>query len=89
MEVSQIARTLGKIFKLNDDLCETLSLAHDLGHPPFGHAGEKELNNCMKNFGGFDHNIQTLRIVTVIEKKYYKFNGLNLTLETLDGLIQA
>ena len=88
MEVSQIARTLGKIFKLNDDLCETLSLAHDLGHPPFGHAGEKELNNCMKNFGGFDHNIQTLRIVTVIEKKYYNFNGLNLTLETLDGLLK-
>ena len=75
MEVSQIARTLGKIFKLNDELCETLSLAHDLGHPPFGHAGEKELNNCMKNFGGFDHNIQTLRIVTTLEKKYYKFNG--------------
>ena len=88
MEVSQIARTLGKIFKLNDDLCETLSLAHDLGHPPFGHAGEKELNNCMKNFGGFDHNIQTLRIVTTIEKKYYTFNGLNLTLETLDGLLK-
>ena len=88
MEVSQIARTLGKIFKLNDELCETLSLAHDLGHPPFGHAGEKELNNCMKNFGGFDHNIQTLRIVTILEKKYYKFNGLNLTLETLDGLIK-
>ena len=88
MEVSQIARTLGKIFKLNDDLCETLSLAHDLGHPPFGHAGEKALNTCMKNFGGFDHNIQTLRIVTILEKKYYKFNGLNLTLETLDGLIK-
>ena len=88
MEVSQIARTLGKIFKLNDELCETLSLAHDLGHPPFGHAGEKELNNCMKNFGGFDHNIQTLRIVTTLEKKYYKFNGLNLTLETLDGLVK-
>ena len=88
MEVSQIARTLGKIFKLNDDLCETLSLAHDLGHPPFGHAGEKALNTCMKNFGGFDHNIQTLRIVTILEKKYYKFNGLNLTVETLDGLIK-
>ena len=88
MEVTQIARTLGKIFKLNDDLCETLSLAHDLGHPPFGHAGEIELNNCMKNFGGFDHNIQTLRVVTVIEKKYYNFSGLNLTLETLDGLLK-
>ena len=88
MEVSQIARTLGKIFKLNEDLCETLSLAHDLGHPPFGHAGEKALDTCMKNFGGFDHNIQTLRIVTILEKKYYKFNGLNLTLETLGGLIK-
>ena len=88
MEVSQIARTLGKIFKLNEDLCETLSLAHDLGHPPFGHAGEKALDTCMKNYGGFDHNIQTLRIVTILEKKYYKFNGLNLTLETLDGLIK-
>ncbi len=88
MEVSQIARTLGKIFKVNDELCETISLAHDLGHPPFGHAGEKELNHCMKNFGGFDHNIQTLRIVTILEKKYYKFNGLNLTLETLDGLMK-
>ena len=88
MEVSQIARTLGKIFKLNEDLCETLSLAHDLGHPPFGHAGEKALDTCMKNFGGFDHNIQTLRIVTILEKKYYKFNGLNLTLETLVGLIK-
>ncbi len=88
MEVSQIARTLSKIFKLNDDLCETLSLAHDLGHPPFGHAGEKQLNICMKNHGGFDHNIQTLRIVTLLEKKNYNFNGLNLTIETLDGLLK-
>ena len=86
LEVSQIARTIGKIFKLNEDLCETLSLAHDLGHPPFGHAGEEALNECMINFGGFDHNIQTLRIVTLLEKKYYNFNGLNLSIETLDGL---
>tara|TARA_B100000700_G_scaffold328030_1_gene444441 strand:+ start:2455 stop:3585 length:1131 start_codon:yes stop_codon:yes gene_type:complete len=86
LEVSQIARTLGKIFSLNEDLCETLSLAHDLGHPPFGHAGEETLNNCMINFGGFDHNIQTLRIVTLLEKKYYNFDGLNLSIETLDGL---
>ena len=88
LEVSQIARTLGKIFRLNEDLCETLSLAHDLGHPPFGHAGEHALNECMLNFGGFDHNIQTLRIVTLLEKKYYNFNGLNLSIETLDGLIK-
>ena len=88
LEVSQIARTLSKFFKLNEDLSETLSLAHDLGHTPFGHAGEEELNNCMEQFGGFDHNIQTLRIVTILEKKYYKFEGLNLSLETLDGLIK-
>ena len=88
LEVSQIARTLAKYFKLNEDLCETLSLAHDLGHTPFGHAGEDALNDCMNGFGGFDHNIQTLRIVTIIENKYYSFKGLNLSLETLDGLIK-
>ena len=88
LEVSQIARTLSKFFNLNEDLSETLSLAHDLGHTPFGHAGEEALNNCMKNYGGFDHNIQTLRIVTILENRYYNFNGLNLTLETLDGLIK-
>ena len=88
LEVSQIARTLGKIFNLNEDLCETLSLSHDIGHPPFGHAGEDALNECMINFGGFDHNIQTLRILTLLENKYYNFPGLNLTIETLDGLIK-
>ena len=88
LEVSQIARTLGKIFKLNEDLCETISLAHDLGHPPFAHAGEESLNECMDNFGGFDHNIQTLRIITLLERKYYNFKGLNLSIETLDGLIK-
>ena len=88
LEVAQIARTLAKYFNLNEDLCETLSLAHDLGHTPFGHAGEEALNNCMKNSGGFDHNIQTLRIVTLLENRYYNFKGLNLTLETLDGLIK-
>ena len=88
LEVSQIARTLAKYFKLNEDLCETLSLAHDLGHTPFGHAGEDALNDCMNGFGGFDHNIQTLRIVTIIENKYFSFKGLNLSLETLDGLIK-
>ena len=88
LEVSQIARTLGKIFKLNEDLCETLSLAHDLGHPPFGHAGEEALNECMDDFGGFDHNIQTLRILTLLENKYYNFSGLNLSIETLDGLVK-
>ena len=88
LEVSQIARTLSKFFNLNEDLSETLSLAHDLGHTPFGHAGEEALNDCMKNYGGFDHNIQTLRIVTILENRYYDFKGLNLSIETLDGLIK-
>ena len=88
MEVSQISRTLARHLGLNEDLCETLSLAHDLGHTPFGHAGEEILRQCMKGYGGFDHNIQTIRIVTFIERKYYKFHGLNLTIETLDGLIK-
>ena len=88
LEVSQIARTLSKFFNLNEDLSETLSLAHDLGHTPFGHAGEEALNDCMKNYGGFDHNIQTLRIITILENRYYDFKGLNLSIETLDGLIK-
>ncbi len=88
MEVSQIARTLARSLFLNEDLTETLSLSHDLGHTPFGHAGEEVLNQCMQKYGGFDHNIQTLRIVTFIENKYYKFYGLNLTIETLEGLIK-
>ena len=86
--MAQIARTLSKFFNLNEDLSETLSLAHDLGHTPFGHAGEEALNNCMKKFGGFDHNIQTIRIVLFLENRYYDFKGLNLTLETLDGLLK-
>ncbi len=84
IEVSQIARTIAKYLGLNDDLAETLSLAHDLGHTPFGHAGEESLNECMYEYGGFDHNLQTLRIVMFIENKYFKFQGLNLTLETLE-----
>jgi len=88
LEVSQIARTLSKFFNLNEDLSETLSLAHDLGHTPFGHAGEEALNFCMNKYGGFDHNIQTLRIITILENRYYDFKGLNLSIETLDGLIK-
>ena len=88
LEVAQIARTLSKFFNLNEDLSETLSLAHDLGHTPFGHAGEEALNFCMRDFGGFDHNIQTLRIITILENRYYEFKGLNLSIETLDGLIK-
>jgi len=88
LEVAQIARTLAKYFNLNEDLCETLSLSHDLGHTPFGHAGESALNECMELYGGFDHNIQALRIVNIIENKYYNFKGLNLSLETIDGLVK-
>ena len=88
IEVAQIARTIAKYLNLNDDLAETLSLAHDLGHTPFGHAGEDALNECMESFGGFDHNLQTLRIVMFLEHKYLKFKGLNLTIETLDGLLK-
>ena len=88
LEVAQIARTLSKFFNLNEDLCETLSLAHDLGHTPFGHAGEDALNDCMRNFGGFDHNIQTIRTILFLENRYYEFKGLNLTIETLDGLLK-
>ena len=88
IEVAQIARTIAKYLNLNDDLAETLSLAHDLGHTPFGHAGEDALNECMLSYGGFDHNLQTLRIVMFLENKYLKFQGLNLTLETLDGLLK-
>ena len=88
IEVAQIARSIARYFSLNDDLAETLSLAHDLGHTPFGHAGEEVLNDCMSNYGGFDHNLQTLRIVMFLENKYLKFKGLNLTIETLDGLLK-
>ena len=88
IEVAQIARSIARYLRLNEDLAETLSLAHDLGHTPFGHAGEDALNECMYKNGGFDHNLQTLRIVMFLENKYIKFNGLNLTLETLDGLLK-
>ncbi len=88
MEVAQIARSISRYLDLNEDLAETLSLAHDLGHTPFGHAGEDSLNECMKNHGGFDHNLQALRIVMFLENKYLKFNGLNLSIETLEGLLK-
>ena len=88
LEVAQISRTLAKYFNLNEDLCETISLSHDLGHTPFGHAGEDALNECMDIYGGFDHNIQTVRIVTLLENKYYNFKGLNLSIETIDGLVK-
>jgi dGTPase len=88
IEVAQIARSIAKYLNLNEDLAETLSLAHDLGHTPFGHAGEDSLNECMVNYGGFDHNLQTLRIVMFLENKYFKFKGLNLSIETLEGLLK-
>ena len=88
IEVAQIARSIARYLNLNEDLAETLSLAHDLGHTPFGHAGEDALNECMQEFGGFDHNLQTLRIVMFLENKYLKFRGLNLSIETLDGLLK-
>jgi len=88
MEVAQIARSIARYLNLNEDLAETLSLAHDLGHTPFGHAGEDALNECMEEHGGFDHNLQTLRIVMFLENKYLKFNGLNLSIETLEGLLK-
>ena len=88
MEVAQIARSIARYLNLNEDLAETLSLAHDLGHTPFGHAGEDALNECMQENGGFDHNLQTLRIVMFLENKYLKFVGLNLSIETLEGLLK-
>ena len=88
MEVAQIARSIARYLNLNEDLAETLSLAHDLGHTPFGHAGEEALNECMEDYGGFDHNLQTLRVVMFLENKYLKFNGLNLSIETLEGLLK-
>ena len=88
IEVAQIARSIAKYLNLNEDLAETLSLAHDLGHTPFGHAGEDSLNECMEANGGFDHNLQTIRIVMFLENKYLKFSGLNLSIETLEGLLK-
>jgi dGTPase len=88
LEVAQIARSLAVALGLDADLAEAIALAHDLGHPPFGHAGEDELAECMKPFGGFDHNVQTFRVVTDLERRYPGFPGLNLTWETLEGVIK-
>ncbi len=88
LEVTQIARALARRLRLDEDLAEALALAHDLGHPPFGHAGERALDVCLSAFGGFDHNAQTLRVVTVLERRYPGFDGLNLTWETLEGLVK-
>jgi dGTPase len=88
LEVAQIARALARQLGLDEDLTETLALAHDLGHPPFGHAGERALDVCLRAHGGFDHNAQTLRVVTALEHRYPDFDGLNLTWESLEGIVK-
>src|SRR6266705_2146508 len=86
MEVAGISRGIARALRLNEDLAEGIALAHDLGHSPFGHTGEEMLNKLMKDHGGFEHNLQSLRVVTELEEKYPDFNGLNLTWETREGL---
>ncbi len=86
LEVSQLARSMARFLSLNEDLAESLALAHDLGHPPFGHAGEDGLNEAMVEYGGFDHNAQSLQVLTQLEQRYADFDGLNLTWETLEGI---
>ncbi len=88
IEVAQIARSIARILRLNEDLTEAVSLAHDLGHTPFGHAGQDVLNNCMQECGGFEHNMQSLRIIDSLEEKYAGFQGLNLTFETREGILK-
>lgn len=88
IEVAQIARAIARALRLNEDLCEAISLAHDLGHTPFGHAGQDALNDCMQDHGGFEHNLQSLRIVDKLELKYPEFSGLNLMFETREGILK-
>src|SRR3569623_287237 len=88
IEVAQLARSLARNLRLNEDLVEAISLAHDLGHTPFGHAGQEALNECMKGHGGFEHNLQSLRVVDTLEERYGAFDGLNLTFETREGILK-
>ena len=88
IEVSQIGRTIARALNVNEDLTEAICLAHDLGHTPFGHAGQDAVNSCMKDFGGFEHNLQSLRIVDLLEERYADFPGLNLTYETREGILK-
>jgi dGTPase len=88
LEVSQISRGIARSLELNEDLSETIALAHDLGHTPFGHAGQDALNHCMKSHGGFEHNYQSLRVVDKLEKRYVNFSGLNLTFESREGILK-
>jgi dGTPase len=88
IEVAQIARSIARPLGLNEDLSEAIALAHDLGHTPFGHAGQDSLNECMKQYGGFEHNLQSLRVVETLEERYAEFPGLNLTFETREGILK-
>ena len=88
LEVAQIARSIARTLHLHEDLAEAIALAHDLGHTPFGHAGQDALNRCMKNYGGFEHNLQSLRVVDLLEQRYAEFDGLNLTFETREGILK-
>ena len=88
IEVAQITRGIARELGLNEDLAESIAFAHDLGHTPFGHAGQDALNACMKPFGGFEHNLQSLRVVDHLEQHYGGFNGLNLTFETREGILK-
>jgi dGTPase len=88
IEVAQIARSIARQLHLNEDLAEAISLAHDLGHTPFGHAGQDALNACMKAYGGFEHNLQSLRVVDMLEERYAEFDGLNLCFETREGILK-
>ncbi len=88
IEVAQIARSIARVLRLNEDLTEAVALAHDLGHTPFGHAGQDALNECMQDYGGFEHNLQSLRVVDELEERYAEFRGLNLTFETREGILK-
>ena len=88
IEVAQIARSIARSLALNEDLTEAIALAHDLGHTPFGHAGQDALNGCMKDYGGFEHNLQSLRVVDLLEERYAEFPGMNLTFETREGILK-
>jgi len=88
LEVAQIARSIARNLRLNEDLVEAISLAHDLGHTPFGHAGQEALHDCMRSHGGFEHNLQSLRVVDVLEQRYAAFDGLNLCFETREGILK-
>ena len=88
IEVAQIARTIARALRVNEDLTEAIALAHDLGHTPFGHAGQQALNECMQPYGGFEHNLHSLRVVDVLEERYLEFRGLNLLFETREGILK-